>query len=87
MLVLLVLLLLVVVLSVISIAVNNLINNVSGSINVDTSLFVLKSGGVMTGNLTTSGDIEGRDVSATRELHADGASFLNNTLTVGGVCT
>ena len=40
----------------------------------------------MTGNLSTSGDIEGRDVSATRELNADGAAFLNSTLRVGGTC-
>ena len=46
-----------------------------------------KSNNTMTSNLTTSGDIQGKDVSATRELHADGAAFLNNTLTVGGVCT
>ena len=41
----------------------------------------------MTSNLTTSGDISARDVSATGELHADSAAFLNNTLTVGGICT
>ena len=40
--------------------VEGLINN-SGGGNVDTSLFVQKSGSVMTGNLTTSGDIEARD--------------------------
>ena len=41
----------------------------------------------MTSNLTTSGDISARDVSAPQELHADGAAFLNNTLTVGGAFT
>ena len=55
--------------------VSHLINNVSGSINVDTSLFVLKSGSVMSGDLTTSGDIQSRDLIATRELHGDGAAF------------
>ena len=40
----------------------------------------------MTGNLSTSGDIEGRDVSATLELNVDGAAFLNPTLRVGGTC-
>ena len=41
----------------------------------------------MTGDLTTSGDIQSRDLIATRELHADGFAFLNSTLTVGGVLT
>ena len=40
----------------------------------------------MTGDLTTSGDIPGRDLIATRELHADGAAYLNSTLRVGGSC-
>ncbi len=41
----------------------------------------------MTGNLTTSGDTQSRDLIATRELQADGAAILNSTLTVGGVLT
>ena len=41
----------------------------------------------MTGTLTTSGDIQSRDLIATRELQADGAAILHSTLTVGGVLT
>ena len=41
----------------------------------------------MTGNLTTSGDIEARDLVATTELHVDGAAFLNGSLQVGGAIT
>ena len=39
----------------------------------------------MTGNLTTSADISGRDVIATRELNVDGNAILNSTLTVYGI--
>ena len=35
-------------------------------------------------SLTASADIQGRDVIATRELHADGAAILNSTLAVTG---
>ena len=49
--------------------------------------YVLKTGSVMTGDLTTGGGIQSRDLIATRELHADGAAILNSTLTVGGVLT
>ena len=41
----------------------------------------------MTSNLNTTGEIKGRAVIATRELHADGPTFLNSTVAVGGVCT
>ena len=37
--------------------------------------------------VTASGDIQGRDIVATRELHADGAMVLNGTLAVGGAAT
>ena len=36
-------------------------------------------------SVTCTGDIQGRDISATRELHVDGAAFCNSTLTVAGV--
>ena len=39
----------------------------------------------MTSNLTTTGDIQGRIVSATSQLNAGGACILNSTLTVMGV--
>ena len=38
-------------------------------------------------SVTCTGDIQGRDVVATRELHADGAAVLNSTLTVAGNTT
>ena len=34
--------------------------------------------------VTASGDIQARDLVATRDLHVDGAAVLNGTLTVGG---
>ena len=39
----------------------------------------------MTSNLTTSGDIQGNDVSATGELQADGACIFNSSLTLYGI--
>ena len=36
-------------------------------------------------SVTAGGDIQARDLLATRELHVDGAAILNGTLTVGGV--
>ena len=38
-------------------------------------------------SVTCTGDIQGRDVVATRELHADGAAVLNSSLTVAGNTT
>ena len=38
-------------------------------------------------SLSCSGDVQARDVVATRELHADGAAVLNSTLTVAGATT
>ena len=35
-------------------------------------------------SVTCTGDISARDVTATRELHVDGAAVLNSTLTVAG---
>ena len=54
------------------------IANAGGStINANTMLSVA--------SVTCSGDISSRDVTATRELHVDGAAVLNSSLTVGGV--
>ena len=39
----------------------------------------------MTSNLTTSGDIQGKDVSATGELQADGAWIFKSSLTLYGI--
>ena len=36
----------------------------------------------MTSNLTTTGDIQGRNVSATGQLNAGGACILNSSLTL-----
>ena len=44
-----------------------------------------KSNNSMTSNLTTSGDIQSRDLIATRELNVDGTAILNSTLTVYGI--
>ena len=38
-------------------------------------------------SVTCTGDIQGRDVVATRELHADRAAVLNSSLTVAGNTT
>ena len=46
------------------------------TINANTQLSVA--------SVTCTGDISARDVSATRELHVDGATVLNGTLTVSG---
>ena len=35
-------------------------------------------------SVTCTGDITARDLTATRELHVDGATLLNGTLTVAG---
>ena len=35
-------------------------------------------------SITASGDIQARDLVATRELHCDGPTVLNSTLAVGG---
>ena len=49
----------------------------SSSINANTQLSVA--------SVTASGDIQARDLVATRELHVDGATVLNGSLTAGGV--
>ena len=49
----------------------------SSSIKASTQLSVA--------SVTTSADIQGRDVIATREFHVDGAAVLNGSLTCGGV--
>ena len=43
------------------------------------SLFVQKTGDAMTGNLTTSGDIEARDIIATDAVHVDGYLLVGST--------
>ena len=48
----------------------------SSAINANTQLAVA--------SVTCTGDITARDLTATRELHVDGATVLNGTLTVAG---
>ena len=38
-------------------------------------------------SVTATGDLQGRDVVATQELHADGAAIFNSTLAVAGNTT
>ena len=52
-------------------------NNSGGGGNVDTSLLVQKSGDAMTGNLTTSGDIQAQDLIATNELHVGSTHIIS----------
>ena len=57
--------------------ITTLIANAGASISSTSQLSVT--------SVTCSADVQARDVIAKRELHADGAVFLNSTVTVAGI--
>ena len=68
-----------------TVGTTNILSSITNLQN-NTSNYVLKNtNNTMTSNLTTTGDIQGRIVSATSQLNAGGSCIFNSTLTVMGV--
>ena len=59
--------------------------NIMSTIAANAGASISSTSQLSVASLTCTGDIQGRDVVATRELHVDGACVLNGSLTCGGV--